>query len=224
MSPRPLRLAIPKGRLQSKTLAFLAKAGVCTSAQLDPGRRLVVDVPGAEAHLGMPLQLLLLKTVDVPTYVAHGVADVGVCGTDVLDEGDAQVLRPYTFPFGGCRLAVAARTDASDVDLSRAPMVRIATKYVRATRTLASSRGWNAEIVQLSGSVELGAALGLADVIVDLVETGGTLKANGLHVLQYVGETEVKLLAAPALAGARRRAVAKLVAALDATKEGPNDG
>ncbi len=224
MSPRALRLAIPKGRLLDQTIAYLVKAGVCTTAQLDPGRRLVMDVPGSEARLGLPLQLLLLKTVDVPTYVAHGVADAGVCGTDVLDEGDAHVLRPYTFPFGGCRLAVAARTDAADVDLARAPMVRIATKYVRTTRALASSRGWNAEIVQLSGSVELGAALGLSDVIVDLVETGGTLKANGLRVLQFVGETEVKLLAAPALAGARRRAAAKLVAALQQTKEDRNDG
>lgn len=224
MNARPLRLAIPKGRLMSRTLGFLAEAGVSSEAELDPGRRLVLDVPGAEARLGLGLQLLLLKNSDVPTYVEHGVADAGVCGSDVLDEGDAEVLRPYTFPYGACRLAVAGRSDGPRLDLVRAPLVRVATKYARITRAVAAARGWNAEIVSLSGSVELGAALGLADVIVDLVETGRTLEANGLEVLEFVGQTQVKLVAAPALAGRRRRALAQLVRILEAMKEVGADG
>lgn len=219
MSPRPLRLAVPKGRLMQSTLTYLSRAGVTAGDDLDPGRKLVLDVPGAEDHLGAPLQLLLLKNADVPTYVEHGVADAGVSGTDVLEESDAEVLRPFTFPFGSCRVALAARRGVGPEVLERPSGLRIATKYVRRAHRLAAARGWSAEIVELSGSVELGAVLGLADVILDLVETGRTLEANDLEIVEVVDHTRVKLIAAPALSGARRRSVGRLVDAFCALEE-----
>lgn len=215
MRDRAIRLAVPKGRLMKSTLSYLARAGLADPDGVDPGRRLVVDVPEAKPHLGFDLQLLLLKNADVPTYVEHNVADAGVCGTDVLDESDAEVLRPFTFPFGTCRIAIAGRPDVTAEDLAQAKSLRIASKYVRTAAALAAARGWNAEIIALSGSVELGAVLGLADVIIDLVETGKTLDANDLRVVEVIGHTRVKLIAAPALSGRRRAAVARLVEAFE---------
>lgn len=216
---KPLRLAVPKGRLMQRTLSYLERAGVASAAALDPGRRLVLEVPDAAAQIGAPLELLLLKNADVPTYVEHGVAEAGVCGTDVLEESDAEVLRPHTFPFGSCRVALAGRPEIDLSALEPGAHLRIATKFVRQARALAAARGWHAEIIELSGSVELGAVLGLADVILDLVETGSTLKANGLVVHEVVSETRVKLIAAPALSGTRRDAVSRLVRAFAAVDE-----
>src|SRR5699024_5690176 len=104
---KTLRIAMPKGRLMNNTLKFFAKAGLAPDDGLDIGRKLLVPLPEASAAFGRPVELLIVKNADVPTYVEHGVAEMGICGTDVLDEADADVLRVYTFPFGRCNLSIA---------------------------------------------------------------------------------------------------------------------
>lgn len=212
----PLRLAVPKGRLMKQTLVALAHAGVIDEASVDPGRRLVVRVAGAEANPGRPLELLLLKNADVPTYVEHGVAEFGVCGTDVLDESDANVWRPHTFDFGACRVAIAARAGTTAADLRARPVLRVATKYTRTAARWFAGRGQAVDLIKLNGSVELGAVLGLADAIVDLVETGRTLVENDLEVVEVIGHTRVKLIANRSLGRGQAVAVDRMVAALTA--------
>ncbi|TVR04392.1 MAG: ATP phosphoribosyltransferase [Deltaproteobacteria bacterium] len=195
----PLRIALPKGRLLRPVLDTLAAAGIVHPDARDPGRRLVLPFPGAERTLGRPVEAFLLKNADVPVYVEHGVADIGVSGTDVLDEAQAHVLRPHTFPFGRCRISVATRNGTSLEDLQAAEHLRIASKYTHLSRRFLREAGWNAELIRLGGSVELGAVLGLADAIIDLVETGRTLRENHLHEVHVIGETRVKLIANRAL-------------------------
>jgi ATP phosphoribosyltransferase len=208
-----LRIALPKGRLFDDTLAYLAQSGVFPEP-VDPGRRLVVPVPGARTTLGVDVELLLLKNADVPVYVEHGVAQLGVVGSDVLDEQGADVFRVWSLPFGSCRISVAGREGQSIEALRRRDMLRVATKYPRIAERHFEALGQRIEVVELSGSVELGAALGLADVIVDLVETGRTLRENGLVELETIGTTTAYLVAHRALRHAHARAVDRLAGAL----------
>ena len=215
-----LRIAIPKGRLLKQTVAQLRTAGLVRSEQIALGRKLVIEVPETEAELGLPMELLLLKNADVPTYVEHGVADIGVCGSDVLDENGSDVFRPHSFAFGRCRIALAGGDDTALRVMQSGGVATLATKYDGLARELLGARGWSADVIHLNGSVELGAVLGLADGIVDLVETGNTLKENDLHVLHVLGMTRVYLVANRSLVGARLRAVARLVELLSASEEG----
>ncbi len=210
----PLRLAMPKGRLVDRTLDWLSRAGVLDAGEIDVGRRLVVPLNGRMDVVGMPMELLLLKNADVPTYVEHGIADIGVSGTDVLQEQLPDVYRPFTLPYGSCRIAIAAPSDVRDEDLRRLQTWRVATKYPRTAQAFFDSQGIAVELIELGGSVELAAALGLSDVIVDLVETGRTLVENNLRVVQVIGQTEVKVIANRALSPRRAQAVARVLEAL----------
>ncbi len=207
----PLRIALPKGRLTDRTLDTFRAAGVLDDSALDVGRRLVVPLPSLSLHLGMPVEVLLLKNADVPVYVEHGVAELGVCGTDVLREAGADVLEPITLPFGACRMALAARRGTTVADLRERDGLRVATKYPRTARAWLKERGMYADLVELGGSVELGAVLRLADAIVDLVETGTTLRENNLEVIDVLGPTLVRVIANRSLTGARRDACASLI-------------
>lgn len=194
-----LRIAMPKGRLMDQTLDFFSKAGLAPQGKLDIGRKLVVSLPEATDALGVQIELLIVKNADVPTYVEHGVAEFGVCGTDVLDEAGADVLRPYTFPFGRARLSIAGKAGLSIQEFEAGDTVRVASKFPKTTERYFRYRGWHPDIIQLNGSVELGAVLGIADVIVDLVETGNTLRENHLEEFEVLGETAVKLIASRSL-------------------------
>jgi ATP phosphoribosyltransferase len=222
VTDRPLRIALPKGRITDDTLAAFVRAGLVDGSAPDPGRRLVVPLPGARERLGIDAHVLLLKNADVPTYVEHGIAEVGVCGTDVIDEAAPDVFEPFTFAFGRCRIAVAGRRGMQLDALDGRETVRVATKYTTIASRWIARRGWTADLIRLGGSVELAAVLGLADVIVDLVETGRTLDENNLEVLEVIGHTQVKLIANKSLTGARAEAVARLVAALEAVSRVPS--
>jgi ATP phosphoribosyltransferase len=168
---RRLTLALAKGRLLDGFVALAGERGLQLAVGLaDAGRSLVVET--AE------LRLLLLKDADVPVYVEQGVADCGVVGLDQILERDADVLRLLRLPFGRCRLSLITRQGESLADDGR-PLV-IASKYPHLAARLAARRGLVATVVPLAGSVELAAVLGLADAVVDLVETGRTLRDNGL--------------------------------------------
>jgi ATP phosphoribosyltransferase len=206
-----LRIAMPKGRLMNAALDFLSQAGLAPEDGVDLGRRLVFSLPEATEALGVNVEVLAVKNADVATYVEHGVAEFGVCGTDVLNESGADVLRPYTFPFGRCRIVIAGREGMSIEQFEVGDTIRVASKFPRTTLKHFAYRGWNPEIIKLNGSVELGAVLGISDVIVDLVETGKTLRENNLEVLEDLGGTSVKLIAARSLARRQTRLLGELV-------------
>lgn len=167
-----LRIALAKGRLYDPALALFARAGL--SLDGDPGRRLLMPttVPGVE--------FLAVKPSDVTVYVESGAADLGVTGTDVLREWEADVLEPLELGFGACRLVVATEARAPWPALANGQTARVATKYPRLARAHFAAQGKPVDIIRISGSVEVAPLLGLAHWIVDLVDTGNTLRANGL--------------------------------------------
>lgn len=170
-----LTLALPKGRLLEPLVAHADACGLGLGAVLGgAGRRLVVEAGW--------LRVLLLKDADVPVYVEQGVADVGVAGLDQVWERGADVLRLRRLPFGHCRLCLIARRGEA-LRENGGPMV-LASKFPRLTAELARQRGLVVEVIPLAGSVELAARLKLADAVVDLVETGRTLRENGLHLVE----------------------------------------
>ncbi|HWA15335.1 MAG TPA: ATP phosphoribosyltransferase [Gemmatimonadales bacterium] len=167
-----LRIALPKGRLYDPTVACFAKAGVIVDP--DPGRRLLV--PSNDPAI----EFLVVKPGDVAVYVESGAADLGVTGTDVLRESDPDLLEPFELGFGACRLVVANRATDPWPDLPGGQTPRVASKYPRLAWQHFAEQGKPVEIIQVHGSVEVAPLLGLAHWIVDLVDTGNTLRANGL--------------------------------------------
>ena len=184
----PLTVALSKGKLLPETLALFKRAGYHIPDFSDESRRLIVAGPGDG------LRFMLAKPDDVPTYVEYGAADLGVAGLDVVMESGRDVYQPLRLGFGHCRLSVAAPQDMDTQPLRLRPTVRIATKYPRLTRDYFLERGLSVEIVELRGSIELAPAVGLADLIVDIVETGRTLEANGLEERRVILESEAILI------------------------------
>jgi ATP phosphoribosyltransferase len=183
----PIVIALPKGRLSDDSLALFARAGLPIPA--DFGRRLVVDSSDGA------LRYLLAKPIDVPTYVEYGAADLGICGLDVLRESQRSVYEPLLLPFGHCRLSLAGPLTRADTPLRYESQPRVVTKFPRLASTFFRERGVNAEIIELGGSVELGPLVGLADLIVDLVDSGSTLRANGLKELRVIMHSQAVLIA-----------------------------
>ncbi|HQR67908.1 MAG TPA: ATP phosphoribosyltransferase, partial [Thermoanaerobaculia bacterium] len=176
------------------------------------GRRL--GVPGRSGRV----ELLLLKDDDVPTYVAHGGADLGVVGSDRVEESGEEVFTPVELPFGACRLSLIGRAGAAWVPDGHP--LRVGTKYRRAAARFFDARKLPCEIVPLSGSVELAAALRLTDVVVDLIETGSTIAANGLEEIETIAASRAVLVAGRSALVSRREEVAALVERLRAATEG----
>jgi ATP phosphoribosyltransferase len=198
-----LTVALSKGKLLSGTEALFRSAGL-PFPDLST-RRLVVDEGG--------LRFLFVKDMDVPTYVEYGVADCAVAGRDVLLETGADVYEPLDLGFGRCRLAVARLRD-SGFDYRRASTVRVASKYARVSAAYFLDQGISAEVVKLAGSVEIAPGLGLADCIVDVVETGRTLVENGLEIVEEVASSTARLIVNRASYHARRDEVAQLLSVL----------
>ncbi|MCU0680695.1 MAG: ATP phosphoribosyltransferase [Polyangiaceae bacterium] len=171
-----LTVALPKGRLLRPLTALFARAGYSAEALARDDRSLVRTSDDGS------LRFLLLKPDDVPTYVDHGAADVGVCGRDVLRERPHDLYEPLDLGLGRCRLVLAGPIGGPPAP----PVPRVATKYARLAREHFARRGQPAEIIAVGGSVELAPLVGLADLIVDLVETGATLEQNGLAVLEEI--------------------------------------
>ena len=181
-----ITIAIAKGRMQSDALGLLARAGVCLTPEVLSSRCLSVTDETGE------YRVIFVKPADVPVYVEHGTADCGVVGRDVLLESEADVLTPLDLGIARCRLVVACDSETKSIE--SLGMLRVATKYPHVTAEYYGARGIPVEIIQLSGSVELAPALGLADVIVDLVETGLTLKQNGLSIVDTIAESSGRLV------------------------------
>ncbi len=198
---RPLIVAMPKGRILNEAAAVFARAGYDLSPVLAETRKLVIDCG--------ELRVLVLRSSDVPTYVAHGAADVGIAGSDVLDEEGRELYEPLDLAIGRCRMIVAERADAR-VDERAQVHVRVATKYPRTTKAYLQRRGLTAEVIRLGGAIELGPLTGLCERIVDITQTGETLRQNGLVEVDTVAEVSSRLVVNPArlkLDGERIRAL-----------------
>jgi ATP phosphoribosyltransferase len=154
---------------------------------------------------------VLVKPKDVPVFVEYGAADVGIVGTDVLREVERDVYEPLLLPFGYCRLSVAAPADRPDTPLRLEPSPRVATSYPNLTQQFFQQRGISPEIILLSGSVELSPLVGLADLLVDMVETGRTLRENGLTELRTIMHSRAALIANRAAYTLKATAVTALI-------------
>ena len=210
MSDPTLTLALAKGRIFEEALPLLAAAGIRPTDDPEGSRKLIfaTDRPG--------LRLLLVRAADVPTYVQYGAADLGVAGRDLLAEHGGQGLyQPLDLGIARCRMAVAV-PEAFDYGAAvrRGARLRVATKYIRTAREHFAAKGVQVDLIRLYGSMELAPLVGLADAIVDLVDTGNTLKAKRLRVVEEIMEVSSRLIVNPASMKLKRDALSPLIEAL----------
>jgi len=199
-----LTLALPKGRLLDPALDLLRELGV---SGIDPDSRKLIF-----RDAGRDLEVLLLKPADVPAYVIYGAADLGVVGKDILLEQEPDVYEPLDLGFGFCRLVVAEpRALWERDDPAKWSWVRVATKYPRLTEEYFSARGIQVEIVRLDGSIELAPLVGLAERIVDLVQSGETLRANGLVEVAEITRSTARVIVNRASMKTEHAAVTRLI-------------
>jgi ATP phosphoribosyltransferase len=198
-----MRIAIPKGRLQDPALAVFAGAGydVPDAADLKT-RRLVFDRSGIE--------WIFVKDCDVPVYVEHGAADAGIAGLDQILEHECTAYQPVEFPFGRCKMMLIAAPGAP-------PLTKVATKYPRITRQFLDARGVRAEVVPLGGSVELAAVLKLTSHVVDLVETGETVRVHHLELQDVIAEISPRLIVGKTFYRTEPKIVRDLIARVEET-------
>jgi ATP phosphoribosyltransferase len=198
-------IALAKGRLLDPSLQLLSRAGISFADDVSNSRKLIFDSKDG-GH-----RIVLVKPADVPTYVEYGAADAGIAGLDVLLESRADLIQPLTLNFGCCKIAVAAPKGA----VADRASLRIATKYPHITLEYFNARGIPVEIIPLAGSIELAPLLGLADRIVDLVETGRTLKENGLEIVDVIAESYARVVVNRAGYQIKRAEVLSFIAALN---------
>ncbi|NJE25173.1 ATP phosphoribosyltransferase [Thermococcus sp. MV5] len=177
-----MRFVLPKGRLLTGSVEILQKAGI--EVRLPQGRELITK--------NGEYSFLLAKSFDVPVYVEHGI-DIGIAGSDIVEERKSDVFVPLELPFGKCRLSLAIPKE-KNVKVEEMDGFRIATKYTNLTRKFFDERGIEVEIIKLHGSIELAPKSGIADAIVDIVETGNTLLANGLIELEKIMDISAVLI------------------------------
>lgn len=183
---KPLRIALTKGRLEKDTVGLLEKMGYDCSSIKDKGRKLILPVGGAN------IEVVLAKANDVITYVEHGVCDMGVVGKDTIMEMQGKFFELVDLGFGRCKFALATKKGTSFY--GGYDVKTVATKYPNITRKFFESKGMDVEIIKIEGSVELAPLLELANGIVDIVETGTTLKENGLEVIEDVCPVSARLI------------------------------
>lgn len=203
-----ITIAVSKGRILEEALPLLARAGVRPVD--DPGatRKLVLETN----HDGM--RLIIIRAADVPTYVLNGGADLGIAGKDVLMECDNDDLyEPLDLKIACCRMMLAGPEHAP----AQSGRLRIATKYVATTRNYFAEKGQQVEIIKLYGSMELAPVLGLSDLIVDLVNTGNTLKENGLAPLENIADISSRLIVNKASMKMKREQIKPFINRLAAT-------
>ena len=203
-------LALAKGRIFEETLPLLERAGIRPSEDAERSRKLILGT--SVPHL----RLILVRAADVPTYVQYGAADLGVAGRDLLAEhGGEGLYQPLDLGIAKCRMAVAV-PEGFDyaAAVRRGARLRVATKYIRTAREHFAAKGVHVDLIKLYGSMELAPLVGLADAIVDLVDTGNTLRANRLAVVEEIMQVSSRLIVNPASLKLKREAIAPLVEAI----------
>jgi len=203
-----LTIAVSKGRIYEEALPLLAEAGIIPTDDPKTCRKLILNTTRPD------VQLVIIRATDVPTFVEYGAADLGIAGKDVLIEHGAESLyEPLDLGIARCRLMTATRKDAPPIN----GRVRVATKFVKIAQRYFASLGIQAEIIKLYGSMELAPLVGLADCIVDLVDTGNTLKANDMEPRDLIMEISSRLVVNKAAMKMKNAAIAELLAQFEQT-------
>lgn len=212
MSQRRLKIALTKGRLQDRSVELFERMGLDCSPIRDPGRRLVHLIPN------YPLDAVLAKAPDVITYVEHGVCDLGIVGKDTILEQGRSFYEVLDLGFGRCRFALAVREGSDFYGTYKTR--RVASKYPNVTRAFFEKKGMDVSIIKIEGSVELAPILNLADAIVDIVETGATLRENGLVPIEDVAEVSARLIVNTASMKLYKEEILRLIEGCKAHLEG----
>ena len=202
-----LRIALSKGRIFDETAPLLARVGIRPRGDPETSRKLVLGTQRRD------LRLIIVRAADVPTYVGHGAAELGIAGKDVLVEhGGAGLYQPVDLKIAACRLVVATRRGFDyRAAVRQGARLRIATKYVQTTREHFAAKGVHVDLIRLYGSMELAPLLGLADAIVDLVATGRTLRANNLVAVEEIMPVSARLIVNQAALKTRRAELQPLI-------------
>jgi ATP phosphoribosyltransferase len=207
----PLTIALTKGRILKETLPLLAAAGIEPAEDMDSSRKLVFD----STREGV--RLTVIRGTDVPTYVRHGAADIGVVGKDILLEHGAQGLyEPLDLGIARCRLMTAAPLGWEE----GSSRVRVATKFSNVARRFFAEQGVHADVIKLYGAMELAPIMDLADVIVDIVDTGNTLRANGMEPRQLIADISSRLVVNKAAMRFKHERIQGVIDALAAAVKG----
>ena len=211
-----ITLALAKGRIFEETLPLLAAAGIAPSEDPEKSRKLILGTNRPD------LRLILVRAADVPTYVQYGAADLGVAGRDLLAEHGGQGLyQPLDLGIARCRMVVAAPESFDYAGAVRqGARLKVATKYVGTAREHFAAKGMHVDLIHLYGSMELAPLVGLADAIVDLVDTGNTLRANRLRVVEEIMPISSRLIVNPASLKLKRAALAPLIESLGKASRG----
>lgn len=207
---KPLRIALTKGRLENDTVGLFEKIGFDCSQVRDKGRKLILPIPGAN------MEIVLAKAADVITYVEHGVCDIGVVGKDTIMENGRSFFEVMDLGFGKCRFALAGPKGKPFYTGYAAKC--IATKYPKVARDFFDGKGMDVEIIKIEGSVELAPLLGLSDAIVDIVETGTTLKENGLEIIEEICPISARMIINIASMKLRKAEIEGLTGKIEAAK------
>ena len=203
---RYLTFALAKGRLAKKTMAMFEELGITCEAMKDKDTRKLIFV-----NEELKLKFFLSKTSDVPTYVEYGAADIGVVGSDTILEEGRKILEVLDLGLGKCRMCVAGPASAKDL-LQTNQIIRVASKYPKIAKDyFYNKKHQNVEIIKLNGSVELAPIVGLSEVIVDIVETGSTLRENGLEVLEEICPLSARVIVNEASMKMQRERITKIV-------------
>jgi len=185
-----ITIALSKGRIFQETTPLLAAAGIYALEDPEASRKLILPTNRND------VRLIIVRASDVPTYVQYGAADLGIAGKDVLDEhGGEGLYQPIDLQIAKCKMMVAVREDFDYfASIRSGARLKVVTKYVKIAREHFAEKGMHVDLIKLYGSMELGPLVGLADVIVDLVSTGSTLRANNLKAVEEVGEVSSRLV------------------------------
>lgn len=212
-----LTIALPKGKLFYLSKDLFAKVGFVADNLEEKSRKLVIT------NEELKLKFIIAKTADVPTYVEHGAADIGVIGKDVLMEAQKDVYELLDLGFGRCHLMMAVPKDKKRAKLTDYTHTRVATKFPNVAKQFFTSKGMQMEYIKMNGSIELGPIVGLSESIVDIVETGTTLRENNLDEIAFIAKASARLIANRASFKLKFDRISKLVKALEMELEGANE-
>jgi len=209
-----ITIALSKGRIYKETLPLLEAANIIPAEDPEKSRKLILDTNQDD------VKLVIIRATDVPTYVQFGAADIGVAGKDVLLEHGAEGLyEPVDLKIAKCKLMTAGLVDADQGHQNKNGRLRVATKFVNVAKRFFEARGEQVEVIKLYGSMELGPIVGLADLIVDVVDTGNTLKANGLKPMDHIADVSSRLIVNKAAMKMKHERISNIIEKIKAAVE-----
>ncbi|OMH30353.1 ATP phosphoribosyltransferase [Motiliproteus sp. MSK22-1] len=207
---QPITIALSKGRILKETLPLLAQADICPTEDISKSRKLIFDTN--HEHI----KLLVIRATDVPTYVEYGAADMGVAGKDVLMEyGSKAMYEPLDLNIARCRLMTAGMVNSKPVN----GRLKVASKFVNVTKQYYAQKGIQVDIIKLYGAMELAPIMGLADRIVDIVDTGNTLRANGMEPLEMIAPVSTRLVVGKAAMKMKHQQIQEIIDQLEQAVE-----